>query len=110
MRKNYGIIILSLITCLVTAQKKAAEKTFPVKIDGTIRNYSGKRIYLHHKWNEKDFTDSAAINNGKFTFNLKSVDPNMYWFTTIRDINTQPNFIFFVDAAPMKVTLIGDSI
>jgi peroxiredoxin len=34
----------------------------------------------------------------------------MYWFTTNRDINTQPNFVFFADASPVKAQLKGDSI
>ncbi len=110
MRKTHCILFLSLITCFTYAQKKSTEKTFPVKIDGTIRNFTGKKIYVHHKWNEKDFTDSAVVNNGKFSFNLKSVDPNMYWFTVAPEIGAQPNFVFFADAAPTKVVLIGDSL
>lgn len=85
------------------------QKMFSFKIEGNIRNFSGNKIYVHHKWDEKDYTDSATINNGKFSFNLKSVDPNMYWFTTSNNINGQPNLIFFADGAPVKVTLIADS-
>ncbi|MEO6426257.1 MAG: TlpA disulfide reductase family protein [Bacteroidia bacterium] len=106
--KKLFILIPFLIFGSAIAQKQA--KTFPVKIDGTIRNFSGKTIYLHHKWDEKNYSDSSKVVNGKFSFNVKSVDPNMYWFTTSNNINEQPNYIFFADEAPLKATLIGDSI
>lgn len=92
------------------SQKQSAVKQFPVKIEGTISNFNGKKIYLHHKWDEKDYTDSAVVKQGKFFFNLKSPEPNMYWFTLSRDISEQPNFIFWADQAPIKASLKGDSI
>lgn len=92
------------------SRKQIQEKTFSFKIDGTIRKFDGKKIYLHHKWDEKDYTDSAKLVNGKFSLNLKSVDPNMYWFTLTNDINAQPNYIFFADAGTIKVTLLADSL
>jgi peroxiredoxin len=106
---------LFILSCLLAAgisqaQKKQAQKAFPVKIDGTVSNYDGRYIYLHHKWDEKDFTDSAKVVNGKFSFSLKSAEPNMYWFTTMSDINGQPNYIFFADPAPLRARLKGDSI
>jgi peroxiredoxin len=94
----------------VAQKKKAAEKPFPVKISGTISSYNGKYVYLHHKWNEKDYTDSAKIAKGKFVFNLRSREPNMYWFTASRDPNAQPNYIFFADKAPLTAKLKGDSL
>lgn len=103
-------LLLFLLSALVAFPQKD-KKPFSFKIDGTIRNHSGKSIYLHHKWDEKDHTDSAKIVNGKFTFNLKSIDPNMYWFTTTNNVNAQPNFIFFADASPIKANIVGgDSI
>ena len=110
MMKKILILIPFLTIGFANAQKQAQPKTFPVKIDGTIRNFSGKTIYLHHKWDEKDYTDSTTVVNGKFSFNLKSVDPNMYWFTNTNNINEQPNYVFFADAEPLKATLVGDSI
>lgn len=110
MMKKILILIPILTIGFANAQKQAQPKTFPVKIDGTIRNFSGKTIYIHHKWDEKDYTDSAKVVNGKFTFNLKSVDPNMYWFTNSNNINEQPNYVFFADSEPLKAVLIGDSI
>ncbi|MDP1799935.1 MAG: TlpA disulfide reductase family protein [Bacteroidota bacterium] len=108
--KKLLILIPFLSFVLANAQKQSQPKTFLVKIDGTIRNFSGKTIYVHHKWDEKDHTDSAKVVNGKFNFNIKSVDPNMFWFTTTSNINEQPNYIFFADAEPLKANLIGDSI
>jgi peroxiredoxin len=110
MMKKLLILIPFLTFGSAQAQKQNQQKTFPVKIDGTIRNFSGKTIYIHHKWDEKDYSDSAKIVNGKFSFNLKSVDPNMYWFTNTNNINEQPNFVFFADSEPLKAVLIGDSI
>ena len=69
-----------------------------------------KKVYVHHKWNDKDFSDSAKVVGGKFSFTLKSAEPNMYWFTTSSNIGEQPNFIFFADPGTIKATLIGDSI
>ena len=110
MNKIIFFILLLFSTKLLWSQSTSSEKTFSFKIDGTIRNYNGKSIYVHHKWNEKDYTDSAKIVKGKFVFNLKSVEPNLYWFTTVSDINAQPNYLFFANNEPIKANLIGDSI
>ena len=108
--KNKLIIVLTFVSTFYFAQKQTA-KPYSFKIDGSIRNFSGKYIYLHHKWDDKDVTDSAKIVNNKFSFNLKAIDPNMYWFTTTNSVTVQPNLVFFVDAtAPLKASLIGDSI
>lgn len=109
--KRTIFLSLLLVSCgLAFSQKKQEEKKFSFKIEGTIRQYPGKYIYLHHKWDEKDFTDSAKVVNGKFNFSLKSVDPNMYWFTTSANPAQQPNYIFFADESTLKATLKGDSI
>ena len=104
------IAIYFLFSGVVFAQKQTSSKTFPVKIQGVIRNFSGKQIYLHHKWDEVNYTDSAKVLDGKFSFNLKSIDPNMYWFTLSNNVNEQPNFIFFADNEPLKANLIADSL
>ncbi len=108
--KKLLILIPFLAFTSAYSQKQSQPKTFNVKIDGTINNYFGKTIYMHHKWDEKNYTDSAKITNGKFAFNVKSVDPNMYWFTLTNDINQQPNYIFFADAEPQKAVIVADSI
>lgn len=107
MIKHLCLLIFSLGSICSFAQKS---KPFTFKIDGTVRNYTAEKVYVHHKWDEKDHTDSTKVINGKFSFNLKSIDPNMYWFTTTNNINAQPNLIFFADGTPVSVTLIGDSI
>ena len=104
------ILVYFLLGGFLFAQKKTSSKTFPVKIQGVIRNFSGKQIYLHHKWDEVNYTDSAKVLDGKFSFNLKSIDPNMYWFTLTNNVNEQPNFIFFADNEPLKANLIADSL
>lgn len=108
MIKKISFLYLALSSFLTFSQKQP--KPFSFKIEGYVKNYSGNKIYVHHKWDEKDYTDSARVKNGKFSFNLKSTDPNMYWFTTTNNINAQPNLIFFADASPIKVTLKGDSL
>ena len=109
MRNTF--LIAALFTFSVAfPQKKASEKKFSFRIDGTIREFPGKFIYIHHKWDEKEYTDSARVTNNRFQFNLKSVDPNMYWFTLTRETGAQPNYIFFADAAPVKAVLKGDSL
>ena len=110
MKKGIVLIVTVIALGQIKAQKTGPEKTFPVKIEGTIRNFSTTTLYLHHKWDGKEFTDSVKVVNGKFNFNLRSVEPNIYWFTTARDINAQPNSLFFVDQSPIKAKLIGDSI
>jgi peroxiredoxin len=108
--KKFFLSALLLTGLLSFSQKSTLQKPFSFKVDGSIRNFSGKTIYLHHKWDEKEFTDSIKIVNGKFSGTFKSVDPNMYWFTTTKDLNAQPNYIFFADAAPVHANLVGDSL
>lgn len=104
------ITLLVIISSSAIAQKTASIKGFTFKIEGTVRHYSGSKIYVHHKWDEVNYTDSAKITNGKFSFVLKSQEPNMYWFTTNSDLNNPSNCIFFADQANVKATVIGDSI
>lgn len=80
---------------------------FSFKVEGKIRNFAGTTIYLHHKWEDKDYTDSSKIEDGTFSFRLKAVDPNMYWFTLTNNINAQPNVIFFADESTAKAIIIG---
>ena len=102
MKKNTLIILSVFGFAFGFSQKQASEKTFSFKIDGTIRNFSGNMIYVHHKWDEKEFTDSAKVVKGKFAFNLKSVDPNMYWFTIINNLNCAGQCYLFL---PMQLLL-----
>ncbi|MBK7311817.1 MAG: redoxin domain-containing protein [Sphingobacteriaceae bacterium] len=101
------LILSSLVLCsfLINAQKP-----FTFTINGEVTKYSKTYIYLHHKWDNKDFTDSIKVKGGKFTFTGKSEEPNMYWFNSENNIQYQPNYIFFVDPGKISVKLKGDSI
>lgn len=102
--------VLALFSISVFAQKSTSQKLLPVKVEGTIRNYNGKKIYLHHKWDNVDYTDSAKVSNGKFSFSLKTPESNMYWFTLKSSPSEQPNITFFADEGTVNARLIGDSL
>lgn len=104
------IILITIILFNLSGYSQSKPKEFSFKINGSIRNFSGSKVFLHHKWDDKDYTDSVKVSNGKFSFNLKSPEPNMYWLTTYNNINFQPNFVFFVDKGEISVELIADSI
>lgn len=111
MKKGILVIITAFAFVTGSAQKSSPEKKFTIKIDGTIRNFNGTHIYFHHRWNDAEVIDSVKINGGKFNASLKSVEPNLYWISTVRT-PAQPseNVFFFADQTPVKSTLIGDSI
>jgi len=104
------LALLLLIFASAHSQNKKKQKVFSFKIKGSLVKYSGNTIYLHHKWDEMDFTDSALVEGGEFVMTLKSAEPNMYWFTATRDVNSQPNAIFFAENKDVKVKIKGDSI
>ncbi|MBK9283719.1 MAG: AhpC/TSA family protein [Sphingobacteriaceae bacterium] len=106
--KNALLYTLLLIPFLIISQKK--EKQFNSKIIGTISNYNGKTLYLHHSWNDQVFSDSVKIVEGKFTFNLKNSEPDLYWFNLSPYPNVAPNLQFFVDPGSLKANLNADSL
>lgn len=110
MKKGILFAVSVFVFITATAQKTSPEKKFNIKIDGSIRNFKGTKLYIHHRWNDAELLDSAKVINGKFTAILKSVEPNLYWFSVDR-VTTQPteNVFFFADQTPLKATLIGDS-
>lgn len=88
-----------------------AQSLNPFNINGYLKNIPDNTyIYLHHKWNNKDITDSAKVKSGKFVFNGKTQEPNMYWMTKSNNINEQPNLIFFVDKGKTNITGNIDSL
>lgn len=87
-------------------QKQAPEKKFSFKVDGSIKNYSGKTIYITHKSGEKEVIDSAKVSNGKFVFNLKTAEPNIYWLTIP---SNSTSVYFFADETTAKASLNADS-
>ena len=92
MKKGNILIICSLVFATGIAQKQTQEKKFSFKVEGTIKNFSGKTVYLTHKLNETEIRDSAKVTNGKFNFNLKNTEPSIYWFT----VNGDPNMVMFL--------------
>lgn len=108
MIRKIIILLLAIVTIPLFSQKK--EKLFSFKINGTISNYEGRTLYLHHVWNEKEFSDSVKVKDGKFSFNLKSAEPNLYWFNTTPYVNAQPNLQFFVDPGEITAKLNADSL
>lgn len=84
-----------------------AQSSFNYSVSGTLKNIpDNSKVYLHHKWDSKNFTDSAKVKAGKFTLSGKGTEPNMYWITKTNNINEQPNLIFFIDGG--KTNIVGN--
>lgn len=95
------------IGLLAISLNLASQSGTPFNIAGALKNVpDNSYIYLHHKWNNQNITDSSKVKDGKFTFAGKTVEPNMYWITKSNNINEQPNLIFFVDKG--KTNLSGN--
>ncbi len=110
MIKRFFTFCLILFVSLFYAQKQAL-KTFPVKIEGTLKNSFQKYLYIHHQEGATIFSDSVALNKGNFKFQSKLTEPRMFWITFAKDATQQNNLVFFVDDAPVKVILYaGDSL
>jgi len=110
MKSNFILPALIVFSALVSSSQIKSKNTFLFKIKGSVQNYDKTKIYVHHRWDDIDFTDSANVVNNAFKFELNSAEPNMYWFTSTRDFNAQPNLIFFVDDNHVTVKLKGDSL
>ncbi len=106
MKKGIILIIAAVAFGSAFAQKQASEKKFSFKVEGSIRNFTGKTVYVTHKSGETEIKDSAKVSNGKFSFNLKNAEPSVYWFSISSDPNT---VYFFADESPVKANLIADS-
>lgn len=109
MIRKILVIVATLIFSAVYPQKqsKPQEKMYSYKIEGSIRNFSGQKMYVHRKLADKTVTDSTKVSNGKFAFNLKATEPAMHWFTMSADANAQPSYVFFAENAPVKATVVG---
>ena len=107
MNKVKFLFLSTFITGTMLAQKP---KPFTFVIEGTAKNYTTKYIFLSHKWDDKTFTDSTKVVEGKFKFSGKSPEPNMYWFTTTSNALGQPQIIFYVDGAKTTVNMNMDSL
>ncbi len=101
--------ILLLLGC--SALVSNAQTPFSFTINGSLRQVNeNAKTYIHHKWDNKTFTDSLKLKAGKFTFTGKSPEPNMYWITKTANVNDQPNLIFFVDDDKINITANIDSL
>jgi thiol-disulfide isomerase/thioredoxin len=106
MISKYLTIGLSVISSISFAQKP-----FTFTVDGNLKNISENSYsYIHHKWDNKEITDSVKVKNGKFKYTSKTSEPNMYWITKSRSINEQPNLIFFIDSEKTSITGNFDSL
>lgn len=99
------------ISLLAVSFSATAQSPYNFSINGTLSGLQDNSYaYIHHKWDNKNFTDSAKVKGGKFTFNSKGFEPNMFWITKGRDMNEQPNLIFFVDGGKTSITGNVDSL
>lgn len=88
-----------------------SQTPYNYSINGDFKNApDNSYAYIHHKWDGKDFTDSAKVKAGKFAFTGKGKEPNMYWMTRSRNINEQPNLIFFIDGGKTTISAHIDSL
>lgn len=88
-----------------------AQDPFSFTVSGTIKGVKENgKIYIHHKWDNKNYTDSVKVKAGKFLFANRSIEPNMYWMTKSNNINEQPNLIFFIDGDKTTVNAHIDSL
>lgn len=103
--------IFTLFISLTSFAQKSTVKTFPVKLEGELKNSEQRYVYLHHQEGETSYTDSLAVTKGSFKFQSKLTEPRMFWITFGREAAQQPNVVFFIDEAPVKIKLLGgDSI
>lgn len=99
------------ISLLAITSVSFAQTPFNFSINGTLRNLNeNSTIYIHHKWGGNDVTDSAKVKAGKFNFNGKGAEANMYWLTKSRNINEQPNLVFFIDGGKTNINGNIDSL
>ncbi len=88
-----------------------AQSSFNFSVSGNLKNVKDNAYtYIHHKWNNKDITDSVKIKSGNFSYAGKSEETNMYWITKGRNINEQPNLVFFIDGGKTTVKANADSL
>ncbi len=103
------IKLLSISLAALSIQSFA--QNFNFSVNGTLKNVKeNSYIYVHHKWDNVNYTDSVKVKAGKFVYNSKSEEPNMYWLTLSNNINEQPNLIFFSDAGKTTITAHKDSL
>jgi len=85
------------------------------KITGRVKGVSTGKIYLYHgnikeNYFAEDFSDSAKITNGKFSFTRSQKDTNTYGFRIYISGDTQQGSTDLVFIAPKNQYLFIDSI
>lgn len=100
----------SLLICSFLTVSAIAQKPFAFTVEGTAKNYKNAYLYFSHKWDDKSYTDSVKVTDGKFKYSGKSPEPNMYWVTFTNNSQTQPNIIFYVDPGKTVMNLDMDSL
>ena len=94
---------------LVSLSSFAQNASFSVS--GSLKGIKDNSyVYLHHKWDNVNFTDSSKVKAGAFSFKGKTAEPNMYWVTKSNNSSEQPNLIFFVDGGKTTITGNVDSL
>jgi thiol-disulfide isomerase/thioredoxin len=100
-----------LLSFSVLSLSSVAQNSYKYTIEGTLKNTDANSyVYLHHKWDNLDITDSAKIKAGTFNFNGKGTEANMFWITKSRNIGEQPNLIFFIDGGKTIISGNMDSL
>ena len=100
-----------IIAILMSTAFSYAQNSFNFVISGEMRGLSENApIYIHHKWDGGNYTDTVRVKNHAFSYKGKSQEPNMYWITKSDNINAQPNVIFFIDPGKVTVSANIDSL
>lgn len=99
-----------LTLSLIISGAIIAQKPFAFTIEGTAKNYKNPYLYFNHKWDDKSFTDSVKVKDGKFKYTGKSQEPNMYWITFSTNSTANPNVIFYVDPGKTEINFNMDSL
>ena len=69
---------------LVFSMPLLAQTNTNYTISGTLKNVSNNGyVYLHHKWGNKDITDSAKVKAGTFSFKGKTSEESMQQYVDL---------------------------
>ncbi len=95
-RLNYaGIIAITISFFFLSCNQASNNKQFT--ITGEVKNFSARKIYLEQLNfgnQQPGIIDSAAINNGKFTIQVKAKEEGLY---RLRFANQKNGFLFIND-------------
>lgn len=107
----YKMIKILQLSFIAISFSSLAQAPFNFSVTGNLKNVKDNAyVYIHHKWNTKDITDSVKVKSGNFTYTGKGTEPNMFWITKGRSMNEQPNLVFFIDGGKTTIKANIDSI